>query len=109
MTDTRCAIIRAWPFLAIALVLGACARPAPPDPNAVAIQKRFGKLQLSWVTHRIVAGRPVVCGYAGPPRNAQVFIAKDGWVFTPSDVAPGQFDHWQDEFCGPDWIKPYNG
>jgi hypothetical protein len=92
-----------------AAFVAACTRTPPPDPNAVAIQKRFGKLQLSWVTRRIVGGQPVVCGYAGPPRQAQVFIARGGWVFTPSDVAAGQFDQWEDQLCGPDWIKPYNG
>lgn len=109
MTDTRRAIIRACPLLVAALLLCGCARHPPSDPNMVAIQKRFGKLQLSWVTHRIVGRQPVVCGYAGPPRNAQVFIARDGWVFTPSDVAAGQFDQWEDKLCGPDWIKPYSG
>ena len=24
-------------------------------------------------------------------------------------VAAGQFDQWEDQLCGPDWIKPYNG
>jgi hypothetical protein len=98
-----------WPLLAVATVLGACARRPPPDANTVAIQGRFGKLQLSWVTRRLVGGQPVVCGYAGPPRNAQVFIARGGKVFTPLDLAAGEFDHWEDEFCGPDWIKPFNG
>jgi hypothetical protein len=30
-------------------------------------------------------------------------------VFTPSNVAAGQFDQWEDQLCGPDWIKPFNG
>jgi hypothetical protein len=109
VNDKRRVIAWAWPLLAAAVLLVACARRPPPDPNAVAIQKRFGKLQLSWVTHRFVGGQAVVCGYAGPPRNAQVFIARGGSVFTPPDVASGQFDKWEDEFCGPDWIKPFNG
>ncbi|MBV8684363.1 MAG: hypothetical protein JO111_15915 [Caulobacteraceae bacterium] len=106
----RCRPISSWRVLvAGALALGACAKAPPPDANTVAIQKRFGNLQLSWVTHRMVGGQPIVCGYAGPPRHAQVFIARSGSVFTPTDAAAGQFDQWEDQFCGPDWIKPYNG
>jgi hypothetical protein len=71
-----------------------------------AIQARFGALRLSWVTRRTVAGEAIVCGYAGPPRNARVFIARGTRVFTPADLPQGQFDHWEDQLCGPDWIKP---
>lgn len=109
MNGKRRVIAWAWSLFAGVAMLSACARPAPPDPNAVAIQKRFGKAQLTWVTRRMVGGQAVVCGYAGPPKNAQVFIARGGAVFTPTDVAAGQFDKWEDQFCGDDWIKPYNG
>jgi hypothetical protein len=97
------------PWLAAALATAAlvgCGRAAPPDPEMAAIQARFGGLKLSWVTRRVVGGQAVVCGYAGPPRKAQVFIARTGKVFVPTDLPAGQFDHWEDQLCGPDWIKP---
>ncbi|HSZ53151.1 MAG TPA: hypothetical protein VK801_16405 [Caulobacteraceae bacterium] len=109
MNGKRRVIAWAWLLLAGVVLLGACSRTAPADPNSVAIQKRFGRAQLTWLTHRVVGGQAVVCGYAGPPRNAQVFIARGGAVFTPTDVAAGQFDKWEDELCGPDWIKPFSG
>lgn len=91
------------------VLAAACARPAPPDPNMTAIRGRFGNLKLSWVTPRVVAGEAIVCGYAGPPRQAHVFIARGGKLFTPSDLPPGQFDKWEDQLCGDNWIKPLAG
>jgi hypothetical protein len=94
-----------WVALAIAALV-ACARPAPPDPNMTAVHARFGQAQLTWVTRRVVGGQAIVCGYAGPPRHAQVFIARGGRLFLPADLPTGQFDHWEDELCGDNWIKP---
>jgi hypothetical protein len=92
--------------LAAATVLCGCVKPVRPDPQMAAIQRRFGMLKLSWLTRRVVAGEAIACGYAGPPRRAQVFIARGPKVFVPSDLPPEQFDHWEDQLCGPDWIKP---
>jgi hypothetical protein len=94
------------PLLAGALLLG-CGRRPPPDPNMTAIHARFGDAKLTWLTRRQVGGEAIVCGYAGPPRTAQVFIVRGGRVYTPSDLAEGEFDRWEDQLCGPDWIKPY--
>jgi hypothetical protein len=93
---------------ASAALLAACARHAPPDPNMSAVHARFGAAQLTWLTPRVVGGQAIVCGYAGPPRHAQAFIARGGKVFIPADLAPGQFDQWEDALCGEDWIKPLN-
>lgn len=74
-----------------------------------AVHARFGALRLSWLTPRVVGGQAIVCGYAGPPRQAQVFIARGGKVFTPADLPAGQFDQWEDQLCGDNWIKPLTG
>ncbi len=98
-------LARAAALAMLCLVTG-CARRARLDPQMSAVQARFGAAKLSWLTRRTVGGEAIVCGYAGPPRNAQVFIVRGTRVFTPADLAQGQFDHWEDQFCGPDWIKP---
>jgi hypothetical protein len=95
-------------LLAAALLPG-CGKPPPPDPNMTAIHARFGDLKLTWLTRRQVGGEAIVCGYAGPPRAAQVFIARAGRLYTPSDLPTGEFDRWEDGLCGPDWMKPYDG
>jgi hypothetical protein len=98
----------ALPAALAIMALAACAKLAPPDPNMTAIRARFGQAQLTWVTRRVVGGQAVACGYAGPPRHAQVFIARAGKLFLPADLPAGQFDHWEDDLCGDNWIKPLN-
>jgi len=95
-------------ILLAATVLSGCAKRPPADPNMTAIRARFGNLQLSWVTRGVFKGQAIICGYAGPPRMAKVFIARWGKAWTPSDLPPGEFDRWEDELCGPDWIKPFS-
>jgi hypothetical protein len=95
-------------LLTAAALAQACVRPTPPDPNMSAIHARFGAAQLTWLTRRIAGGQAVICGYAGPPRHAQVFIARSGKVFVPADLPDGVFDTWEDALCGDTWIKPLN-
>ena len=77
------------------------------DKKSVAIQARFGHAKISWLIDRTLKGDEVTCGYESDvPYHPRPFIVRSGRVWQEADLPTGQFDKWQDRFCGPDWVKP---
>jgi hypothetical protein len=94
---------------AVALTLEGCgvdSSVSGPNRNAEAIHARFGAAELTWVITRVVDGREVTCGYEQSKVARAPFIARGGQVWQEADLAAGQFEKWEDQFCGPDWVKP---
>jgi len=77
--------------------------------------QRSAKRELQFLVKRKSSNEEVVCGYSGfsPPNGYRgpmpppdLFIVRDGRLFTAKDMSADQFGRWQDQLCGPDWLKP---
>ena len=72
------------------------------------------------LVRRQVKGEEIICGWAGfpppsthgsvppPPSFDTTFIVRSGRLYLEKDLPPGDFEHWQDQLCGDQWIKPLN-
>jgi hypothetical protein len=88
-----------------------CGQHTPQvDRNSVAIGAMFGKAKISWLVRRTVGGEEVTCGYKADVGDfPRPFIVRAGRVWQEADLPQGQFDKWQDNLCGSDWVKPAVG
>jgi hypothetical protein len=76
-----------------------------------------GPLELHVLVRRRVNGENVVCGWAGSPpqrlwsggmtrSDDTIFIVRNGRLFLSQDVPAHQFEKWQTDLCGDQWVKP---
>ncbi len=77
--------------------------------------QRPAKREVQFLVKQKVGNEEIVCGYTGfpPPKGysgpmppPDLFIIRNGRLFTAEDMTADQLDRWQDQLCGPDWIKP---
>ena len=78
-------------------------------------QRPAAKRELQFLVKREVGNEEIVCGYAGfsPPKGypgpmpaPDLFILRNGRLFTAKDMTADQFGRWEDRLCGPEWVKP---
>ena len=116
-----------------ALTPNSCKPSAPPraeHDNAWVIAQldaRLGKpdaddggREFHVLIRRQVKGEEIICGWAGfsplpahgnippPPSFETIFIVRSGRLYLEKDLPPGDFERWQDQLCGDQWVKPLN-
>lgn len=97
----------------------ACCFYMGKDPNGRPLYGRLnGARELHFVVRSQVGRDAVACGWSGfaaplgangrrmPAGPDVVFIVRDGQVYLQEDVPGEEFERWQDDLCGPAWIKP---
>jgi len=74
--------------------------------------------ELHWLVQQRVKGEAVTCGYThfrparafnGSPMASGVetiFIVRNRRLYLQGETPPAEFVRWEDELCGPDWVKP---
>ncbi len=96
--------------------LASCSRPPTADPAeqaGVEIQHRLGpNVEAHHVARRMVAGVPVICGYAGakdPPVFAKLpFVYMHGRLYLTEDMGADP-DGFLDRNCGADLPRTHAG
>lgn len=41
-----------------------------------------------------------------PSAPDTIFIVRNRRIFIEGDLPEAEFSRWQDDLCGPDWVKP---
>jgi len=88
------------------------AHPCCGDDGKPTAQER----QLFVLIRRPWREEEVVCGWSGfPPIRLKdgrkvvlgptAFIVRNRILFLERDRTPAEFNYWQDQLCGPDWVK----
>jgi len=74
--------------------------------------------EVHWLVRQRVNGEAISCGYtAFPSARASngssmssgfdsVFIVRNRRLYVQGDMPSTEFDRWQDQLCGADWVKP---